>query len=197
MQQQAENTRQRYIIISVLSILLVISALAVVIIRKNRAINHKNRILAKRIAESVNYKKMYWEEKQAQVHISATAVPDDLTTLSDEQLFKHINDVIVRERLYLDVNFGRQAIMERFSLSKECVGSLFSKEGAHANLASYIQQLRLEYAAKLLLEQPDKNIVQIAEECGFRTHTYFSLCFRQHFSMSPTNYRREALEPNA
>ena len=28
-------------------------------------------------------------------------------------------------------------------------------------------------------------------------HTYFSLCFRQHFGMTPKNYRHEALESGA
>ena len=197
MEQKVVTLRQQAILIFLIVILLGVSALAVVIIRKNRTINQKNRILAKRIAESINYKKLYWEEKQAQVPVPTTAVPDDLSTLSDKELFQHIDEVIVRERLFLDADFGRKAIMDRFSLPKERVGAVFSKESSRANLTSYIQKLRLEYAAKLLIEQPDKNIVQIAEECGFSTHNYFSLCFRQHFGMPPTNYRREALEPDA
>ena len=138
---------------------------------------------------------MYWDEKCTQTSVSA--VPDDLSTLSDELLFKHINEVIVRDQLFLDRNFGRQTIIDRFNLSKERVGTVFSKGSSHSNLTNYIQQLRLEYAAKLLLEQPDKSIVQIASDSGFSTHTYFSFCFRQHFGMSPTDYRHEALELGA
>ena len=51
----------------------------------------------------------------------------DLDTLSDEQLFQYINDIVVRERLFLDSNFDRQTIMDRFQLSKERVGASFSK----------------------------------------------------------------------
>ena len=51
----------------------------------------------------------------------------------------------------------------------------------------------IEYAAKLLVEQPDKSIVNIAKECGFSSHTYFSDCFHRHFDMSPSDFRHEAL----
>ena len=115
--------------------------------------------------------------------------PPDINTLNDEQLFKHINDVIMSERLFLDPKFERQTIMDRFQLSKERVGAIFSKFSDHNKLNSYILQLRLEYAAIQLVEKPDKNIVQVATDSGFSSGTYFSDRFRQHYGMSPTDYR--------
>ena len=192
MQQQAENTRQRYLLFTVLAVLLGVTALAVVIIRKNRIISRKNQSLVAQITETINYKKMYWDEKQA-----LTPTPDtdsgDLNALTDEQLFQHIHDVIMRERLFLDPSFGRNTIMERFHLSKERVGTTFSQGSEHAKLSNYVQQLRLEHAAKLLIEQPGLSIVQIATSCGFNRPTYFSHCFRQHFGMTPSEFRENAL----
>ena len=80
-------------------------------------------------------------------------------------------------------------LVAQFQLSKERVGAIFSKGSEYSRMNSYIQKLRLEYAAKLLIEQPDKSIKQIATECGFSSHTYFSGCFRQHFDISPTDFR--------
>ena len=114
----------------------------------------------------------------------------DLNSLSDEDLFLYINDVIVSEELFRDPLFGRQAIIDRFQLSKERVGSVFSKGSEHTKMTGYIQQLRLEYAAKLLIEQPHKSIVQIAAESGFSSNTYFSERFRQYFDMRPTEFRK-------
>lgn len=31
-------------------------------------------------------------------------------------------------------------------------------------------------------------------ECGFSSNAYFSNCFRQHYSMSPSDFRRDALK---
>ena len=37
-------------------------------------------------------------------------------------------------------------------------------------------------------------LAEIAVECGFNSSTYFSSRFRQHFGMSPTEFRKEALQ---
>ena len=62
-------------------------------------------------------------------------------------------------------------------------------------MSSYVLQLRLDYAAQLLLKHPDKSIVQIATDSGFSTSAYFSNCFRHHFGMTPTEYRHAANNP--
>ncbi len=195
LQQQMEAERQRslanrseLIAIGILALFLLV--FAVVVIVKNRIISRKNRLLAQQIAEHVTYKKKYWTEIRAQAPV---ATPDE-DSLTDEQLFQHIHDVIVRERLFLDPSFGRQTIIDRFQLSKERVGAIFSKSSEHSKLSGYVQQLRLEYAAKLLIEQPEKSIVQIASDCGFSSHTYFSARFRQHFGLSPSDFRSDVLE---
>ena len=195
MQQHAENTRQRYLLFIVLAVLVGVIVLAVVIIRKNRIISRKNQSLAAQITEAINYKKMYWDEKWAQTQAQAQASAagsNDLRALTDEQLFLHINEVVVHERLFLDPNFDRQAIMDRFQLSKERVGAVFSKGSEHVKLNSYILQLRLEYAAHLLVDEPERTVSQIAADCGFSSSAYFSDRFRQHYGMSPSDFRTEA-----
>ena len=189
-QVRADNATMTAIVIGVLALLILL--FAVTIVFKNRAISRKNMLLAKQITETVSYKNLYWSEKREKVE-----VPEDTTnleTLTDEQLFQHINDVIVRERLFLNPKLERQNIMERFQLSKERVGAIFSNGSNYAKLTSYLQQLRLEYATKLLVEQPEKSIVQIASESGFSSNAYFSNCFRQRYSISPSEFRRDALK---
>ena len=198
LQQQIEVERlknktnkvyQTAVTVGILALLAII--IVVILIHKNRTISLKNHLLAQQIAESINHISMYREEKRAQ---EPKPEPDP-DTLTDEQLFQHINEVIVRERLYLSPGFGRKAIINRFNLSKERVGAIFNNGNEHTRLNSYIQRLRLDYSAKLLVEQPDKNIHQIATESGFSTHTYFSGCFRQHYGISPTEFRLEAQNP--
>ena len=159
---------------------------AVVLTFKNRIINKKNVLLAQQIAEAVYYKNMFWEEKFAQ---PLTEPVSDLNTLTDEQLFQYVSDAIVHDKLFLDPNFGRQTVMDHYHLSKERIGAIFSKGSDHAKLASYIQQLRLDYATRLLVNQPDKSIVEIAEECGFRSHTYFTSRFRLKYGITPSEFR--------
>lgn len=200
MQQEKENIQQRAVIIVVLLVLVAVIIATVVVARKNRIINRKNQSLDSQITEALKYKEMYRIMKAQQSRQQPLTQKEeekevDIALLSDEQLFQYIDDIVIREHLFCNPAFGRDTIRERFQLSKERVGAAFSKGcKEHAKLNSYIQQLRLEYAAQLLVEQPEKNMLQIAAESGFGSSAYFSNCFRQHFGMSPTDYRQNVKE---
>lgn len=56
----------------------------------------------------------------------------------------------------------------------------------------YIRYLRLLKAAKMLKEQPDKCICQIAMEAGFQNQSYFTKRFKEMFGICPIKYRCEA-----
>lgn len=192
MKQQTDNNRQRYLLNSVLGVLIGVLILVFVIIRKNRIISSKNLSLANQINEAMIYREKYIQEK-----LENTVSPSDITdisTLSDEQLFQYINDIIVRERLFLNQNFDRQTIMDRFNLSKERVGAAFSKGSQYAKLTDYMQELRLEYSTFLMSTHPDKSVSQIAIDCGFSSYAYYGKCFRHRFGMTPTEFRKSALQ---
>lgn len=144
---------------------------AVIIIFRNKAMRHKNQ-----------------QQMQQVMALDHT----NLDTMNDKQLFQFFNDVIVRERLFLDPRFERHTIMKRFQLSKDRVGAAFSKGSKYPKISNYVQELRLEYAANLLLEQPAMSVVQVANESGFSSTTYFCKCFKQHYSMSPSDFRNSA-----
>ena len=192
MQQQAENTRQRYLLFGALIVLVGVMSFSVIIIRKNCIISRKNQSLAAQITEAMTYKEKYMQEKLKFEKPASTSDIMDLDTLSDEQLFQYINDIIVRERLFLDSNFDRQTVMDRFQLSKERVGAAFSKGSQYAKLTDYTQELRLEYSTLLMSTNPEKSVSQIALDCGFSSQAYYSRCFRQRFGMSPTEFRSSA-----
>lgn len=194
MQQQAENTRQRYLLFGALIVLVGVMSFSVIIIRKNRIISRKNLSLAAQITEAMTYKEKYMQEKLKFDKPASTSDVTDIDTLSDEQLFQYINDVIVRERLFLDSKFDRQTVMDRFQLSKERVGAAFSKGSQYAKLTDYTQELRLEYSTLLMSTNPEKSVSQIALDCGFSSQAYYSRCFRQRFGMSPTEFRTSAAQ---
>ena len=57
---------------------------------------------------------------------------------------------------------------------------------------SFIEEVRLNKAVQLL-SNPNLNIYQIAETCGFSDAEEFFRLFRQKFQISPTDYRKEFL----
>ena len=164
---------------------------AYTVVRQKRTINLKNQSLVAQISEAMKYKDLYQEEMAKR----NTAPNDisDLNTLTDEQLFQYVNDVVVRERLFLDSRFDRQTIMDRFQLSKERVGAIFAKGSQYAKLTDYTQELRLEYSTMLLSNNPDKSISQVADESGFGSYSYYCKCFRQRFGMTPSEFRMSSI----
>ena len=189
LRHKAENTRNRLIIIFVLTVLLGMAIYTFSVARQKRIISQKNHSLAAQIADAMKYKDLYREEKAISITPPHANDLSDPNSLTDEQLFQHINDIIVHERLFLDSRFERQTIMDRFQLSKERVGAIFSKGSQYAKLTDYTQELRLEYSTLLITNNPDKSIAQVASESGFSSYSYFCKCFRQRFGMTPSEFR--------
>lgn len=57
--------------------------------------------------------------------------------------------------------------------------------------SSYILQVRIDYSKRLLL-QPNKNVGEVAEACGFFDMAYFSRTFKKVTGVTPTAYRNQA-----
>ena len=60
------------------------------------------------------------------------------------------------------------------------------------NVPAYVTQLRMEKAMRLLREEQDMLIGDIADQCGFQDVAYFSRVFRQQYGMTPTQARNRA-----
>jgi AraC family L-rhamnose operon regulatory protein RhaS len=57
----------------------------------------------------------------------------------------------------------------------------------------YLNDLRLQRAREILLEQPDMPIVDLAMICGFATSQYFASCFKRRYGLTPTALRASTL----
>ena len=54
----------------------------------------------------------------------------------------------------------------------------------------FIQNIKLKLAAKMIRENTDKNISEIADYLGFSSLNYFGKTFKEHFGVSPTSIRK-------
>ncbi len=58
----------------------------------------------------------------------------------------------------------------------------------------FLNRCRLERAARLLLNSPQRRIAAIAFEVGFSSSQYFANAFRQQFGLTPTSFRCQSEE---
>lgn len=78
-------------------------------------------------------------------------------------------------------------LAESYRKNEKYLGRIF-KSDMGVSFSEYCNNLKLERAAKMLLESEQK-IIDIALECGFNNVAYFNRLFSKNYGMSPTQYR--------
>lgn len=156
----------------------------------------KNRVLAREIAEAVKYRDEYLKSEELRkknIELKADETDDGslAASLSDSDLFERLSLIIMRDRLYLDPNLDRQALVDRFGLSKDRIGAAFAKGSQFKSLIDFLNDCRLPYAAKLLTEHPDLPISDVARESGFARADTLTANFKQRFTLTPSQYRMQ------
>lgn len=92
----------------------------------------------------------------------------------------------IRERLHEDI--GLNALADFLHLSPKYVSARF-KQVTGECFADYLNRVRFERARELLLD-PSLKVADVAEAVGFGDVNYFSIAFKRHTGLTPSEYRR-------
>ena len=68
------------------------------------------------------------------------------------------------------------------------------KERTGTNPKDHLLRLRLEEAVRLLRNQPDRSVIDIAHELGFSSSQYFATVFRRYLGTTPSRLRGQRPE---
>ena len=79
-------------------------------------------------------------------------------------------------------------ICESTFYTQEHITRLFKKANISSPNRIHLQK-KLHYAANLLLNS-DLNIIDIAEQCGIETVSYFTKTFKREYGISPSTYKK-------
>lgn len=97
------------------------------------------------------------------------------TTNAENNLHNEHYDV---EAFVSDMNMGRTLLYQKI---KDLTGM---------SIKEFILDLRLKRSVQLLLES-ELTVSEIAVQTGFSNGSYFSVCFKKYYNLSPTKYREE------
>jgi AraC-like DNA-binding protein len=194
-EQRAENRLVTAISIAITILALLILTFAVYIFRQWRFIKKKNRVLVDQINEALAYKKKLKEQNKVQIETNESTAGaelsiSDFTEFSDEQLFLCLRDLIENEQLFLKPDFGRQTLIEYTGLSKERIGAAFAQGSDSVSLPAYVRELRLDYAVRMMNDQPDIAVELVSQASGFTNADTFTRNFRAKYGMTPTIYKQ-------
>lgn len=94
---------------------------------------------------------------------------------------------------YVNVHYKERIVMkdiaEMAHISRTYLSILFKKETGE-KFSDYLQKIRLKKACELL-KGTNQQITEIAENTGFFDVAHFSRVFKEHYSVSPGEYRKQ------
>jgi transcriptional regulator GlxA family with amidase domain len=103
------------------------------------------------------------------------------------------NKWVARALLLMEQNLSRplatDEIAQRINISKRQLERLFLADTGES-LQKFYRKIRLSYAL-WLLQNTQRSITDIAQECGFADTAHFSRAFRSAFASRPTDYRNQ------
>ncbi|MCH5721312.1 AraC family transcriptional regulator [Niabella hibiscisoli] len=68
--------------------------------------------------------------------------------------------------------------------------SRFFSKRTKKTFSQFVQELRLQKAARLLIENDELSVTQICYDCGYNNLSNFNRQFLNHYEMSPVKYKR-------
>ena len=106
----------------------------------------------------------------------------------EQSFFVKMDARVNKEKPFTDPDFDQDALVKFMGVSHETFCKLVPRYTDPARTLDYINSLRAEYAAKLLMEQSDSSMDDIACRCGFKNTTAFNSAFKFAFGITPTDY---------
>ena len=84
------------------------------------------------------------------------------------------------DELSAALHYSRSAVQKRI------------KQFTNLRVSKFIRSIRLEKSLEYMLEE-EKSIATIAQLVGFKSHSYYTRCFKDYFGTDPVKKRRELL----
>ena len=105
------------------------------------------------------------------------------------RLFEQLDRKINEQRLFLNPGLSREDLMRLINISRNQIAQVI-QAGAGTNLAGYLNGLRMEYAARLLIRYPEYTVNAIAQEAGIPNLSSFHRLFKNRYGMTPSEFRK-------
>ena len=175
--------------------------------RFNHIIRYKNKILAKFINERLARKKDSQSlDIDEQLMISQdiedeSILFDDQEEISDgtgkasgeeeenKKIFIELNRIVVQDQLYLSSELSSEDLAQLVHLNNARFARMI-KECTGTNFNGYINDLRIDYAIKLLKLHPNYTIRAIADEVGFNSTPILYNLFKKKTGMTPYEFKK-------
>ena len=171
------------IIFILLAIVIVLIVMGCYGIHYNRIISQRNEQLRRILTALDDYRALVSDEAHAPVVLKESKAKEP-----EQSFFVKMDARINKERPYTNPDFDQDKLAKFMEVSNEMFCKLVPRYADPLRTLDYINSLRAEYAAKILMERPDCSMADITSQCGFRDTAAFNKAFKFSFGITPTDY---------
>ena len=194
------------IIVLLILVVIVLVVIGCYSIRYNRIISQRNEQLRRILTALDDYRAIVGDgalsldEQEAILKYKLKKTKETQTVQKDgEQNFFVMMDArINKERPYTNPAFDQDALIKFMGVSRETFCNLVPRyknpDRTPDRTLDYINSLRAEYGARLIIEHPHEEIEPLAKECGFIGTNAFNSSFKFALGVTPAEYRNSMLK---
>ena len=124
-----------------------------------------------------------WKEEQSKPKETKVVQKDE-----EQSFFVMMDARINKEKPFTDPDFDQDALIKFMGVSHEAFCKLVPRYTDPARTLDYINSLRAEYAAKILVDLSDCSAEDIARKCGFKNTAAYLTAFKFAFGITPTDF---------
>ena len=185
-----------HIIVILVVIVIVLVVLGVYSLYHNRVISQRNEQLRRILTALDDYRAIVGDEalsldEQEEILKKKLSKPKKVKVVQkgeEQSFFVKMDARVNKEKPFTDPDFDYDALVEFMGVSHETFCKLVPRYQNPDRTLDYINSLRAEYAAKLLMEHSEFSTDDIACQCGFRDIAAFNKAFKFVFGITPTEY---------
>ena len=185
---------------NIIVILLVIVIALIVIggysLYYNRIISQRNEQLRRILMALDEYRALVGEEvltldEQEEVLMHKLSKPKKTKAAQEDEgqnFFVMMDARVNKEKPFTDPDFDHDALIKFMGVSHETFCKLVPRYTDPDRTLDYINSLRAEYAAKILMEHSDYSTDDIVSKCGFKNVAAYNSAFRFAFGITPNDF---------
>ena len=185
------------IIMILVVILIVLIVLGGIGLRQSRIIRQRNEQLRRILNALDDYRAIVGNGElsldEQEEMVEKKSEPEQKTTKAPQMdeghaFFVKMDARVNKEKPFMDPDFDYYALIKFMGVSRDEFCRLVPRYTDPERTKDYINSLRAEYAAKLLMDHSGSSMEDIVVMCGFKDAAAFNNAFKFSFGITPTDY---------
>ena len=185
-----------HIIVTLIIIVIALVVMGGCILYHNRIIHQRNEQLRRILTALDDYRAIVGNEalsldEQEEILKNKLSNPKKVKAAQkgeEQSFFVKMDARVNKEKPFTDPDFDHDALVRFMGVTNEVFCQLVPRYTDPDRTLDYINSLRAEYAAKILMDHADYSADDIASKCGFRNTAAYISAFKFAFGITPTDY---------